>query len=109
MQKLLSTFEKEINVNQEIICLSPKNFNFPCKYFTLDQYLHITNISDIWGELEKWKLLKFDIDYIWEDEDIYKLDNQRFVELLDNVNSSQPDIEKLRIHYVNLIEKIHSI
>ena len=105
--KPLSTFEKEINTNQEILSYTPKNSDYSAKYFALDHYLEIMDFSHLWDKKDNLELPKdFDINYIWEDEDIYKLDNQNFINLLDTIENFNPDINRLRTEYLKLVETV---
>ena len=106
--KLLSTFEKEIKVNQEILEYTPKDPNYRPKYFSLDQFLKTEDYSSLWQQNQFWKkpvvLDDFEIGYAGEDQDIYKLNNHQFRELLSSIDGFSPDIEKLRDEYLKYIE-----
>ena len=110
IMKPLSTFEKEIKVHQEVLEFVPKDPNYRPKYLTLDQFLKTENYSSLWKQNQFWKkpviLDDFEIGYAGEDQNIYRLNNQQFRELLNSIDDFSPDIEKLSIEFVRLIKNI---
>jgi len=92
---LLESFEKEIETDTKIICLTPYDRDFSFKFLSLKKYLECENLSDLWttGFVEE-----FEYSYHGESKLIHQLEEHHFKRLIEKFSSEDDvDFEELSL------------
>lgn len=97
---LLESFEKEIETNTKVLCLTPYDRDFPFIFLSIQEYLECENLSDLWntGFVEE-----FEYSYQGENTLIHQLDEYKFKTIIhsieDDTDFDELTAKILKLHY----------